>query len=88
MFENTVNPDLRLSTEIGAMDADRKEQILGHIIFDYRDWLNDIEFDHMEEQSAVLLAISRFNQVASAIDLDAALIAMKLTVMHARVSRE
>ena len=82
------NPNLSLSPEEGAADFERKEQILNHIKFDWRDWLNDIEYKTLANPAAVALALSRFNTIAAAPDLDAALINFKLTVMHARVSHE
>lgn len=82
------NPNLSLSTEFGAADFERKEQILGHIKFDWRDWLNDIEFETLSNPVAVALAVTRFNTVSASGDINAALIALKLSVMHARVSHE
>ena len=87
MPEATVNPDLRLSTEEGNGDFERKEQILGRIKYDWRYYLNDVEFEELSEPVAIALAKTRFNSLASAPDLDAALIAFKLSVMHVRISR-
>lgn len=80
------NPNLSLSPEEGAADFERKEQILGHIIFDWRDWLNNVEYETLTESVAIPLSVSRFNTVAVAPDIDAALIELKLSVMRARVS--
>lgn len=80
------NPYLSLSPEEGAADFERKEQVLGHIKFDWRDWLNNVEYETLSELAAIPLAVSRFNTVAAAPDIDAALIALKLSVMRARVS--
>lgn len=80
------NPNLSLSPEEGAADFERKEQILNHIKFDWRDWLNNVEYETLAESVAIPLAVSRFNTVAAAPDIDAALIALKLSVMRARVS--
>lgn len=84
----SVNPDLALSTEFGAGDFERKEQVFGRAKFDWRDWLNDVELETMLNPAQITLAVSRFNTVSAALDKDAALINLKLTVMHASVSRE
>ena len=80
--------NLTLSPEEGAADFERKEQVIGHMKFDWRDWLNDIEYKTLTEIAGITLAVSRFNTVVAAPDIDAALIALKLSVMHARVSHE
>jgi len=82
------NPNLRLSAEVGREDKSRGEQVLGHIPFDWRDWLNHTELRDTVEVTAIALAKSRFDTMRVAPDLMAALIAFKLSVMEARVSHE
>ena len=88
MPENTVNPRLALSPEVGYEDENRADQIRGIVPFDWRDWLNHSELRDMPETAAIPLAVSRFSAIAAAGDLYAALIAFKLSVMEVRVSHE
>jgi len=88
MSENTVNPNLRLSSEVGYEDKNREDQIYGRDAYDWRDWLNHLEYEQLSEPEGVALAKSRFNTIAAAGDVMAALIEFKLTVMKARVSHD
>lgn len=88
MSEATVNRNLRLSSETGYEDKNREDQIRGRDAYDWRDWLNHIEYKTLSEADGVALAKSRFNTIAAAVNIPAALIAFKLSVMLARVSHD
>jgi hypothetical protein len=88
MSEDTVNPRLRLSSEEGHEDFNREEQINGHTAYDWRDWLNHVEFETLTDVAGMALAKERFDEIQAAPDIPAALIAFKLSVMLVRVSHE
>lgn len=88
MSENTVNPNLRLSSEVGYEDQNRADQIYGNEAYDWRDWLNHIEYKTLSDQAGVELAKERFDEIAASEDVMAALIEFKLTVMKVRVSHD
>lgn len=88
MAEDTVNPRLRLSSEVGYEDENRADQIRGAMPFDWRDWLSHSELRDLPETEAIPLAKSRLDDIAAAEDLYEALIEFKLTVMEVRVSHE
>jgi hypothetical protein len=88
MSENTVNRSLRLSSEVGYEDKNREDQIYGRDAYDWRDWLNHLEFESLSDVEGMALAKSRFNDIAAAADVMAALIEFKLTVMKVRVSHD
>ena len=88
MPENTVNPNLRLSSEKGYEDADRADQVRGNTAYDWRDWLNHIEYKTLSDVDGMTLAKSRFDNIKVQPDIEVALITFKLTVMKARVSHD
>jgi hypothetical protein len=88
MSENTVNRSLRLSSEVGYEDKNREDQIYGRDAYDWRDWLNHLEFEALSDVDGMALAKARFDEIAAAEDVMAALIEFKLTVMKVRVSHD
>lgn len=86
MRGETVNPDLRLSREFGNGDFNRRLQVYGDAMFDWRDWVDNVEYEEFNELITIPLAKSRYDAVLAADDKESALIAFKLTVLEARVT--
>lgn len=83
---DSANPDLRLSREFGNGDFQRRQQVYHNAMFDWRDWVDNIEYEDFDELVTIPLAKSRYDVVMAADDKEAALIAFKITVLEARVT--
>lgn len=85
---NSTNPDLRLSREFGNGDFNRQLQVYGDAMFDWRDWVDNVEYEDFSETVTIPLAKERYDTVMASADKEAALINFKLTVLEARVTHE
>lgn len=83
-----TNPRLSLSREFGNGDFNRQLQVYGEAMFDWRDWVDNIEYEDFVETVTIPLAKERYDTVMAAADKEAALISFKLTVLEARVTHE
>lgn len=82
------NSDLALSREFGNGDFNRQQQVYGDAMFDWRDWVDNVEYEEFNELVTIPLAKERYDTVMAAADKEAALIAFKLTFLEARVTHE
>lgn len=80
------NPDLRLSREFGNGDFSRRLQVYGDAMFDWRDWVDNVEYEDFSELVTIPLAKARYDAVMASPDKESALINFKLTVLEARVT--
>lgn len=85
---SSTNPNLALSTEFGNGDFNRQLQVYGDAMFDWRDWVDNIEYEDFNELVTIPLAKARYDAVLAADDKESALINFKLTVLEARVTHE
>lgn len=83
-----VNPNLRLSRCTGNGDFQRRQQVFGVEMFDWRDWVDNVEYEDFSETVTIPLAKARYDAVLASADKESALINFKLTVLEARVTHE
>lgn len=88
MSQCSNNPDLALSTEFGNGDFNRQLQVYGDAMFDWRDWVDNVEYEDFSELVTIPLAKARYDAVLASADKESALINFKLTVLEARVAHE
>lgn len=81
-----VNPNLRLSRCAGNGDFQRRQQVYGVDMFDWRDWVDNVEYEDFSELVTIPLAKGRFDAVVASSDKEQALIEFKLTVLEASVT--
>ena len=80
------NSDLALSREFGNGDFQRRQQAYGNYMFDWRDWVDNVEYEDFSELVTLPLARERFEKVLNSADKESALIEFKLTVLEASVT--
>lgn len=88
MSQCSNNRDLALSREFGNGDFNRRLQVYGDAMFDWRDWVDNVEYEDFSELVTIPLAKERYDAVMASADKESALINFKLTVLEARVTHE